>query len=113
MKKFIVLYQAKPELMQQMSQSTPEEQAKGMEEWMNWAKKCGDKLVDLGAPLTNAMKILPDGKSSTGNNDVAGYSVLQASSLDEAKSLLKGHPHLTWDASCSIEIHETMPIPGA
>jgi len=32
--------------------------------------------------------------------------------LDEAKSLLNGHPHLGWNAECAIEVHETMPLPG-
>jgi hypothetical protein len=34
-----------------MAQASQEEQTKGMEASMQWAKKCGDKLVDLGSPL--------------------------------------------------------------
>ena len=49
MKKFIVIYHAPMDAMQQMASVTKEEQAKGMEAWMVWARKCGDKLVDLGA----------------------------------------------------------------
>ncbi len=51
--KFISLYHAPAELMKQTTKTTPEEQAKGMEVWMQWAKKCGNKLVDLGAPHVN------------------------------------------------------------
>ena len=90
---------------------TPEQQAKGMEAWMTWAQKCGDKLVDLGAPLANGQALTPKG-SSASTKQVAGYSVLQANSMEEAKSLLQGHPHLAWNAACSIEVHETMPLPG-
>jgi len=39
MKKYIVLYTAPVEASQQMAQASPEEQAKGMEAWMQWAKK--------------------------------------------------------------------------
>ncbi|HEX5024533.1 MAG TPA: hypothetical protein VFV68_04640 [Agriterribacter sp.] len=53
---------------------------------------------------------MPVLKSSDKN--VAGFSVLQAENLDEAKSLLKGHRHLAGNADCSIEVHETMPLPG-
>lgn len=112
MKKFMVLYHAPLEAMKAMQSTTPEEQAKGMESWMQWARECGDKLVDLGTPLMNGQQLSPDGQSKDSNKDVAGYSILQAESIEEAKKLLEGHPHLAWNAECSIEIHETMPLPG-
>ncbi len=111
MKKFIVIYHAPVDAQMETSNASPEEQAKGMEAWMVWAKKCGDKLVDLGSPLTNGLALTPNG-SSKSNRNVAGYSILQAENIDEAKALLKGHPHLDWNAACSIEVHETMPVPG-
>lgn len=112
MKKFIVLYHAPADAMQQTANISPEDQAKGMEAWMTWAKKCGNKLVDLGAPLANGQSLNPGGKSKSSSKEVAGFSILQAESIEEAKQLLQGHPHLSWGASCSIEVHETMPIPG-
>jgi len=112
MKKFIVLYHAPMEAMQQSANASPEEMAKGMEVWMQWAQKCGDKLVDLGSPLMNGQQISPDGKSKNSDKNVVGYSILQAENMEEAKSLLQGHPHLGWNASCAIEVHETMPLPG-
>lgn len=112
MKKFIVIYHAPIDAMKQMANTTPEEQKKGMEGWMKWAQKCGSKLVDMGTPLMNGQQLSPDGKSKASSKNVAGYSILQAENLEEAKSLLKGHPHLAWNAECSIEVHETMPLPG-
>lgn len=99
--------------MQRMSSIPKEEQAKGMQAWMDWAKKVGNQLVDLGSPLTGGLELDPDGKSKPSTDEVCGYSVLQAENMDEAKKLLQGHPHLSgWDAGCSIEVHESMPIPG-
>jgi hypothetical protein len=112
MKKFIVIYHAPIDAMEQTANSTPEEQAKGMEGWMKWAQKCGDKLVDLGAPLMNGQQLIPNGKSKSSDKNVVGYSVLQAENIEEAKALLNGHPHLGWNAECAIEVHETMPLPG-
>jgi hypothetical protein len=112
MKKFIVIYHAPIDAMEQTAKTSPEDQAKGMEMWMQWAQKCGDKLVDLGTPLANGQQLSPDGKSKNSSKNVAGYSVLQAENMEEAKALLKGHPHLAWNAACSIEVHETMPLPG-
>ncbi|GAB3646077.1 hypothetical protein GCM10028791_05440 [Echinicola sediminis] len=111
MKKFIVLYHAPADAMEQTANTSPEDQAKGMEAWMAWAKKCGDKLVDLGAPLANGQALGPNGSSSS-DKEVAGYSILQAKDMEEAKALLKGHPHLGWGKGCSIEVHETMSLPG-
>ncbi|MEO8149484.1 MAG: hypothetical protein ABI723_17725 [Bacteroidia bacterium] len=112
MKKFIVIYHAPMNATMEMEKATPEEQEKGMEGWMIWAKKCGDKLVDMGAPLANGVQLNPDEKNKMSDKNVVGYSILQAENMEEAKVLMKGHPHLAWNAACSIEIHETMPLPG-
>ena len=112
MKKFIVIYHAPMDAMEQMANVSPEDQAKGMEAWMTWAQKCGDKLVDLGAPLANGLQLAPGGASQNSEKGVTGYSILQAENMDDAKALLQGHPHLGWNAACSIELHETMPLPG-
>lgn len=112
MKKFIVLYHAPVDALMETANTTPEQQAEGMKAWMEWAKKCGDKLVDLGQPLTNGQALMPGGKSAPSTKQIAGYSILQAEDMEETKSLLQGHPHLAWNAACSIEVHETMPIPG-
>ena len=112
MKKFIVIYHAPADAMKQTAAMSKEEQAKGMEAWMDWAKKCGDKLVDLGAPLMNGQQLIPGGKSKPSDKNVSGYSILQAENMEQAKKLLQGHPHLAWNADCSIEVHETMPLPG-
>jgi len=108
----MVIYHASNDVMKQMESSTPEDQKKGMEAWMVWAQKCGTHLVDLGNPLMNGLALSPDGKSQLSNKGVRGYSVLQAENMEEAKALLKGHPHLAENADCSIEVHEAMPVPG-
>jgi len=58
-------------------------------------------------------KILPGGNSQGSTRGVAGYSILQAENMDDAKSLLVGHPHLAWNAACEIEVHEVAPLPGS
>ena len=112
MKKFIVIYHAPIDALQQTGNASPEEMEKGMEAWMTWAKNCGDKLVDLGNPLTGGVKLNTDGSSSASEKQVCGYSVLQAESMEDAKKLLEGHPHLGWNDACEIEVHEFMPLPG-
>ncbi len=67
----------------------------------------GDKLVDFGSPLMNGTRLLPDGRSEMSKKDVTGYSIIQANDMEEAISLLKNHPHLTWAEGCYIEIYES------
>ena len=112
MKKFIVTYHAPVDAIAQTANASPEDQAKGMEAWMTWAKDCGDNLVDLGSPLVNGQQLTSDGNTQNSDNNVSGYSILQAEDMDEAKALLVNHPHLSWDDACSIEVHEAMPLPG-
>jgi hypothetical protein len=115
MKKFIVIYHAPmdPARMREMMNRPKEEMAKGMEMWMQWAKKCGSHLVDLGSPLMGGQEISGDGSVKPSTKNVSGYSILQAENMEEAKSLLQGHPHLgPWNPQATIEVHETMVIPG-
>jgi hypothetical protein len=112
MKKFIVIYHAPIEALKQSMEASPEEMKKGMESWMVWAGKCGEKLFDMGTPLMGGTKLSPDGSSAGSEKGVCGYSVLETENMEDAKSLMDGHPHLNWAAGCEIEIYETMPLPG-
>ena len=110
MKRFVVIYHAPASFMEQAKDASPEDMKKGMESWMAWAAKCGDGLVDMGAPLVGGQKVGKSG-SSPSNKDVVGYSILQAEDMGAARALLDGHPHLEWAAGCEIEVHEAMPLP--
>ena len=108
MKKFFVIYHAPASFMEQMASASAEEMKKGMEPWMEWAKRCGSGLVDMGSPLVGGQKLSKSG-SSPSDKQVVGYSILQAEDMEAAKALLQGHPHLDWTAGCEIELHESMP----
>ena len=110
MKKFMVIYYAPAELTARMAEASPEEMQKGMEPWMAWAGKCGDGLLDLGTPLGNGQRVVPGGCSAS-TKDVTGYSILLAESMEAARKMLEGHPHLGWGAGCEIEVYESMPLP--
>ena len=88
MKKFMVLYMAKPaDYEKMMKSSTPEQQKKGMDLWMKWMNKHQKSLVDGGAPLGKTKRVDAKGASST-KNGVGGYSIVQAQSHDAAVKLL-------------------------
>ena len=110
MKKFLVLYKASPAAFAEVMKSTPEQQKKGMDEWMKWSQKAAPSIVDMGGPLGKALLVTPKGASPI-TNDLGGYSVLQAESKEALAESLKGHPHFLMKES-SIEITELMPMPG-
>ncbi|MFI5156607.1 MAG: hypothetical protein ACHQEM_10495 [Chitinophagales bacterium] len=112
-KKFLIIYHAPLDAMSQTANSSPEEMAEGMAMWKAWAKRVGRKLADLGSPLINGKRLHPNGASMPSNKDVAGYSLLEAEDLQEVMALLAGHPHISgWHPEATIEIHETMLLPG-
>ncbi len=98
--------------MKQSETTTKEDMEQSMKAWMEWAAKCGESLVDMGLPLIGGQKLNTDGSSTNSDREVCGYSVLQAEDMDGAKALMNGHPHLSWDGACEIEIHEAAPLPG-
>lgn len=106
MKKFLAIYYAPAEVMQQMATATPEQKQEGMKPWMNWMDKFKANIEDVGAPALPALAITPNGKWGTSHKDVTGYSIVKADSADAAKKLFEGHPHLATAPGCSIEFSE-------
>jgi hypothetical protein len=112
-KKFLVIYHAPVDALAQTANVSPEEMEKGMALWKNWAKRVGKRLTDLGGPLVNGKRLHPNGSSAPSTRDVSGYSLLEAEDWDEVADLLSGHPHISgWHPDATIEVHETMLIPG-
>jgi len=98
MAKFVLLYHGGS------PPKSAEEGQKIMGAWMAWFGKVGSKLVDGGAPL-GQRKVVGKGTAS----GASGYSIVEASSLDQAVSLTDDHPHLM--SGGAIEVCEAMPIP--
>jgi hypothetical protein len=112
MKKFLALYMADgAQMAEMMKNATPEQRKKGMEAWMKWMEDHKASLVDRGAPVGKTKRIDANGAKDA-KNDVGGYSILQADSVDEAAKIFgKDHPHLQMPSG-RIEIIEIMEMPG-
>ncbi len=110
MKKYLVLYHAPAEAMAMMASATPEQIMEGMKPWKAWQEKLGENLLDMGSPLMPGTRITPDGGEESSAKEVTGFSIIQAVDLASAKSMLEGHPHLSWHAKADIEIHEFAPM---
>jgi hypothetical protein len=111
MTKFIFVYHA-PMSPADAAPPDPEQMQEVMGQWMAWAGKVGDGMVDFGTPLANGVRVTADGGTSPSTREVAGYSIIEADDMDAALALAKDHPHLNMPGGCEIEIHEALPVPG-
>jgi hypothetical protein len=112
MNKFMVLYMANgADFERMMKESTPEQQKKGMDAWMKWMGDHKASIVEGGAPLGKTKRVDSKGTSDT-QNDIGGYSIVQAETADDAAKLFdKDHPHLQMPGAW-VEIIEVRHIPG-
>jgi hypothetical protein len=109
--KFMVLYNSTVSSADLMANSTPEQMKAGMDAWMAWADKCGDAIVDLGAPVGNG-KHIANGGVSDSSSQASGFSVMQGDSIDDITGLLMDHPHFMTPGEPSIDVLAYMEMPG-
>lgn len=110
MKRYLVLYRANANALEQMSKASPEQRKAVMDAWGAWTKKAGGGLVELGSPTTSAQKFATSGGApQSGDATIGGYSVVQAESKQKLAELLDGHPHFQ-SPGAAIEVHEIVPI---
>ena len=107
MKKFLVLYFSSEEANKHTMEMPKEEMQASMGKWMSWAERCGESLVDMGAPLMPG-----NPKGSDNASPASGFSIIQAADMAGAETLCDNHPHLEWHADCNLAIHEYAPMPG-
>ena len=87
-----------------------EEQAKLMAAWGAWFGTLGESVVDGGNPIGASMTVASDGSTSSGGgaNPATGYSLVSASSIEEAVEKAKGCPVLANGGS--VEVSETIEM---
>jgi hypothetical protein len=88
-----------------------EEIAAVMKGWTDWAEGLGDAMKDLGNPFTPAAKtVSADGSVSDGpvGTMATGYSIISASSLNDAVDVAKGCPVLLGGGK--ISVYETFEV---
>lgn len=87
---------------------SPEEGAKMMAEWQAWVESLGDTMTNPGTPLGMSKTVTATGVEDNGGpNPLAGFSVVQADSIEAALDLAKNCPFL---AMGTIEVAEMMKM---
>ncbi len=109
MSKFILLYNGPATPPEQMDQ---EKVQKIMGNWKTWMEKLGPSMIDMGQPMANGRAVVDDG-SNKEPLELTGYSIIEATNMDEAVELVDGHPFLSdKTGKFSVEVFELMPVPG-
>ena len=111
MGKYLLIYHA-PMTPADAAPPDPEQMAAVMDQWNAWAAKVGDRMVDFGTPLAGGVRVSSDGTRTPSTREVAGYTLLEADSMDDALDLTNDHPHLSTPGGAEIEVHEALPVPG-
>ena len=84
-------------------ETDPKMVEKSMATWMKWFADLGKAVADGGAPTQPGKMVSSGGVKSVGAKPVAGYSILQAKSLDAAVALAKGCPVIAeWRTGGSV-----------
>ena len=73
--------------------------------WPGWFGHAGDRLVDVGSPLTEGLAIRNDQSMADPASRVNGYSIVEAENMTEAIALLGDHPYLSQGEAFTIEVH--------
>jgi hypothetical protein len=71
-----------------------------------WLQVAGDAVVDPGAP-THLVTQVSKGQPAAAV-EIGGYSIIEASSLDEALKLLKSHPFV--GRGGTLQVNELLSI---
>jgi hypothetical protein len=90
--------------------SDPEAVKEVMDAWGAWFGSMGAAVIDGGNPVGKSSTVQPDGSlvDGGGPNPAGGYSLIEASSLEDAHQKAKGCPLL--QAGGTIEIAEAMDM---
>lgn len=109
MEHYFALYMAPvAEMEKMMATASPEDMQSGMNEWTAWMEAHQDAITDMGAPLGKTKRVTVDGISDV-KNEVAGYTIVQAGSHEEAAALLQDSPHFQIPGGY-IDVLKIMPL---
>jgi hypothetical protein len=104
MTQFVLAYHGTPQF------KSKEDGENHMTAWMAWMKGLGEAVVNPGLPLGASMTIEPDGSVTPGGgaNPLAGFTIIEADTMEAALAPAKPCPHLS--AGGSMEVAPAMEM---
>jgi hypothetical protein len=87
---------------------TDEEREAVTAAWGAWIGELGEAFVDVGNPFGPSAAVKVDGSNGAAASGLTGYSIVQASSLDDAVAKVRGCP--VFASGGSVEVYETFEV---
>jgi hypothetical protein len=90
--------------------ANPQEVQEVMNAWGAWFGGLGPAVIDGGNPVGKSYTVKPDGSlvDNGGANPASGYSLIEASSIEDAHAKAKGCPLLKTGGT--IEVAQAMDM---
>lgn len=88
--------------------ATEEERNAAMAAWGAWFQGLGDSVVDMGAPFGGSASTSGNGSGGAAGSGLTGYSVVTASSLDDAVGKAGGCP--IFAGGGGVDVYEALDI---
>ena len=87
---------------------TEEERNAAMAAWGAWFQGLGDSVVDMGAPFGGSAAATGNGAGGAAGSGLTGYSIVSASSLDDAVGKTGGCP--VFASGGSVDVYEALEM---
>lgn len=84
--------------------------AEGIAAWKAWAATHQGAIAEMGGPLGKTKRISASGIADT-SNEMSGFTIVRAESLEAAAELFEGHPHFATFPGEAVEVMPVLPIP--
>ncbi len=88
--------------------TTDEAREAAMAAWGAWFGELGPAIVDAGNPFGPSASVGANGANGAAGSGLTGYSVIEASSLDDATSKTGGCPVIADGGS--VDVYETFDV---
>lgn len=116
MKDFLLVYRTDENTMKALAERSPEEMQASMKRWMDWIGGIAaqNKLTDRGNRLVPSGKVvkadnvIADGPYIEIKECIVGYSIVKATSIEDAAESAKGCPVLAIGGN--VEVREISAI---
>jgi hypothetical protein len=107
MPRFLAVYMMNPEAIPRFRTLPKSEQdaidAAGVPKWVEWEKQNAPHFPDRGGMVGKTLRVSKDGIAPA-SNDICGYLVVEAPTIEDAAKLFENHPHFTIFPGDSVDI---------
>jgi hypothetical protein len=110
MAKFLAVYIGTASEAEKAKPLDPATEQRGMAEWGRWAVDYSGSIVDHGGPLGRTKAVDGNGIRDA-TNQLTGYVIVEADSIEAASALFSQHPHFSVFPGDRIEVVECLEMP--